>query len=68
MEWGIGGLKSKWKRLMKCFDSIKEKYNHLFKTTTLLINFLHMHFQDFKIEIFGKHHNDLTKHGGDCDY
>ncbi len=53
---------------MKCFDSIKEKYNHLFKTTTLLINFLHMHFQDFKIEIFGKHHNDLTKHGGDCDY
>jgi hypothetical protein len=28
MEWGIGGLKWKWKRLMKHFDSTKEKYNH----------------------------------------
>jgi len=39
-EWGIGGLKSKWKRLMKHFDSTKEKNSHLFKATTLLANFL----------------------------
>jgi len=24
-EWGIEGLKSKWRRLMKHFDSTKEK-------------------------------------------
>jgi hypothetical protein len=23
LEWGIGGLKSKWRRLMKIFDSTK---------------------------------------------
>jgi hypothetical protein len=23
VEWGIGGLKSKWRRLMKIFDSTK---------------------------------------------
>jgi hypothetical protein len=39
-EWGIGGLKLKWKRLMKHFDSTKEIYIHLFRATTLLINFL----------------------------
>jgi hypothetical protein len=38
MEWGIGGLKFKWRRLMKCFDSAKEKYSCLFKAITLLIN------------------------------
>jgi hypothetical protein len=53
---------------MKCFDSIKEKYNHLFRIVTLLTNFLHMHHQDFTIEFFGEHHNDLTKHGWDGDY
>jgi len=34
-EWSIGGLKSKWRRLMKHFDSTKEKHSHLFKVTTL---------------------------------
>ncbi len=34
-EWNIGRLKSKWRRLMKHFDSTKEKHNHLFKVTTL---------------------------------
>jgi hypothetical protein len=34
-EWGVGGLKSKWRRLMKHFDSTKEKHNHLFRVTTL---------------------------------
>jgi hypothetical protein len=30
MEWGIGGLKKKWKCFMKMFDSTKPKYAHLF--------------------------------------
>jgi hypothetical protein len=25
VEWAIGGVKSKWRRLMKCLDSTKEK-------------------------------------------
>jgi hypothetical protein len=41
VQWGIGKLKCKWKRLMKHFDFIKEKYNHLFIAIALLINFLH---------------------------
>jgi len=53
---------------MKCFDSTKEKYNHLFKVVMLLINFLHVHHQDFIIEVIGEHHNDLAKHGWDGDY
>jgi hypothetical protein len=41
VKWGIGKFKCKWKTLMKHFDSIKEKYNHLFIAIALLINFLH---------------------------
>jgi hypothetical protein len=68
MEWSIGGLKSKWRRPMKHFDSTKEKYNHLLRTIVLLINFLHKHRQDFIIEVICEHHNDPTKHGWDGDY
>ncbi len=68
MQWGISGLKSKWRRLMKHFDSTKEKYSHLFITIALLTNFLHKHYQDFTIEVICEHHNDLAKHGWDGDY
>jgi hypothetical protein len=47
---------------MKRFDSTKDKYNHLFKTITLLTNFLHMHRQNFTFEICGEHLNDPSKH------
>jgi hypothetical protein len=30
VEWRIKGLNRKWKQLMKRFNSIKPKYNHLF--------------------------------------
>jgi hypothetical protein len=39
-EWGIGGLKSKWQRLMKRFDYAKPKFSHLFHNATLLTFFL----------------------------
>jgi hypothetical protein len=55
VEWGIRGLKSIWRKGTKCFDSTKEKYNHLFIATTLLTNFLHMHCYDFIVEIVNKH-------------
>ena len=41
VEWGIGGLKRKWKRLMKRFDSTKPKFCVLFKSACLLTNFIH---------------------------
>ncbi len=41
VEWGIGRLKRKWRKLMKSFDSTKPRYSHLFKSRALLINFLH---------------------------
>jgi hypothetical protein len=41
VEWGIGRLKRKWRRLMKSFDSTKPRYSHLFKSRALLTNFLH---------------------------
>jgi hypothetical protein len=68
VEWGIRGLKSKWRMLMKRFDSTKQKYNHLFKATTFLTNFLHSHRQDFTIEIIGEHQDNLAEHGWDGDY
>jgi hypothetical protein len=43
VEWVIGGLKSKWRRLRKRFNSTKQKYNHLFKATTFLTSFLRRH-------------------------
>ncbi len=38
-EWGIGGFKSKWQRLMKRFDYAKPKSRHLFHDATLLTFF-----------------------------
>ncbi len=48
---------------MKYIGFTKDKYNHLFKMTTLLINFFHMCRQDFTLEVIGEHLDDLTKHG-----
>jgi hypothetical protein len=31
MEWGISGLKQKWRRLMKRFDATKPKLSHFFQ-------------------------------------
>jgi hypothetical protein len=40
VEWGIHGLKRKWKWLMKRFDSTKPKYTILFRIANILTNFL----------------------------
>lgn len=51
VEWEIGGLKQKWERLMKCFDSTKEVYIHLFQAIIILTNFLHKHHLNFTYKI-----------------
>ena len=41
VEWGIGGLKMKFKRFLKTYDNTKPKFKHLFLTGCILTNFLH---------------------------
>ncbi len=68
VEWGIGGLKKKWRHLMKRFDSTKPKYSHLFQAVTILINFLHKKCMDFTYEIIGDHDTNLATHGWARDF
>jgi hypothetical protein len=53
VEWGIGGLKWKWKKLMNYFDFTKESYNHFFQIVTIIINFLHICQLDFTFKVIG---------------
>jgi hypothetical protein len=53
VEWGIGGLKRKWRRLMKSFDSTKPIYSHLFKYGALLTNFLHRRRMELTYKVIG---------------
>jgi hypothetical protein len=50
---GDGGLKRKWRLLMKRLDSTKLKYTHLFKAATIYTNVLHRHIMDFTFEVIG---------------
>jgi len=62
-EWGIGGLKRKWRCLMNRFDSTKPKYAHLFQITTFLTNFLHRRHMDLTYEVVGDLITNPTTHG-----
>jgi hypothetical protein len=53
--WGIGGLKCKWRKFMKIFDSTKPKYNHLFKVAIILTCFLHKCHLDFIVKVISNH-------------
>ena len=41
VEWGIGGLKQKWRRLMERFDNRHPRFRHFFDASTKLTNFFH---------------------------
>jgi hypothetical protein len=53
VEWGIGRLKRKWRRLMKRFDDTKPRYSHLFESRIILTNFLPKRRMDFTYEVIG---------------
>jgi hypothetical protein len=55
VECSMEGLKHKLKRLMKIFDCIKSKSNHLLQTYVLFIKFMHKCQCDFTFEVFGEH-------------
>jgi hypothetical protein len=67
VEWGISGLKQKWKRLMKCFN-LQSPYNHLFKVVLILINFLHRSYLNFRYEIIGEHIDNLITYSWDQNF
>jgi hypothetical protein len=67
VEWGIGGMKRKWKRMMKRFDHTKTKFPIYFKTACLLTNFSHrrrmdLHTEDIRMAI------DEDDNGWDGDF
>jgi len=68
VEWGIGGLKRKWRCFMKRFDSTKPKYAHLFQATTLLIIFLQRIYMDFTYEVVGDLIANLATRGWTGDF
>jgi hypothetical protein len=47
VEWGIGGLKQKWRRLMKRFDNHMQRFCHFFEAAAKLTNFLHRRRMNF---------------------
>ena len=47
VEWGIGGLKCKFKRMMKGFDASRDKFPLMFQAAAIFTNFHHRRRQDF---------------------
>lgn len=68
VEWGIGGLKQKWRRLMKRFDNTKPKFPHLFRAACIMTNFLHRRRMDLHSENIGEQRTNVEEFGWDGDY
>ena len=67
VEWGIGGLKRKFKRLMKSFDNTKEKFPELFLAGCFLTNFIQSRRMDMRCIIVGDA-ADVGNIGWDGDF
>jgi hypothetical protein len=64
VEWGIGGLKRKWKHdLMKRFDSTIPKYTHMFQVIVILSIVLHMRHMDLTFEVVGEQNPNFITRG-----
>jgi DDE superfamily endonuclease len=67
VEWGIGGLKRKWKRFMKRFDGTKQKFPQLFQAGCILTNFFQRHRMEMNFEVLAQG-NENGDGGWDGDY
>lgn len=67
VECGIGGLKRKFKRLMKRFDNTKEKSPHFFIAGCILTNFVHCRRMDIQYIVVGDD-IDVDNVGWDSDF
>src|SRR5690242_12560453 len=64
VEWGIGGLKRKWKRLMKRFDSNRDKFPFLFRAAAILPNYIQRQRMDMRADVDGANQFSLKIMGG----
>jgi hypothetical protein len=53
VEWGIGGLKCKFRRFLKSFDNTIPRLHHRFRTAAILTNFIHRQRMNMAIEDMG---------------
>ncbi|KAG9415386.1 hypothetical protein AC1031_008828 [Aphanomyces cochlioides] len=65
VEWGIGGLKRKWRRLMKTFDATKERFPIMFTAGCIMTNFIHRREMDFTFDLLGQRDNQDAGWEGD---
>lgn len=65
VEWDIGGLKRKFRRLMKQLDTTKPKYNQLFWIAAILTNVIHWRRMDFTHDVVGEQLKPAHDHGWD---
>jgi hypothetical protein len=63
MEWGINGLKRKWRCFMKRFNSTIPKYMHFFQIIILFTNFPHRRWMDLTNEVVWDQNPNLATHG-----
>jgi hypothetical protein len=68
VEWGISGLKQKWRRFTKRYDSTRIKYDNFFMGACVMTNFLHRRRMDWSEEVIGEQQDDEDDHGWDGDY
>jgi hypothetical protein len=58
VEWEIGGLKQKWRFLMKRFDFTKPKFSHFFQIGVLLTNYFHHRLMDLTYKVIKDYNFD----------
>ena len=54
VEWGIGGVKMKWKVLRGTFPMRRWKYSKVLRCCCILTNFIHRRRNDFSIQELGE--------------
>ena len=53
VEWGIGGLKMKWKILRGTFSMRRWKFSNVFRCCCILTNFIHRRRKNYGIDDLG---------------
>ena len=54
VEWGIGGIKNKWRRFLKTFPNRRWTFELSFKAAALLTNFIHRRRMIYGVELVGQ--------------
>ena len=68
VEWHIGGLNCKVRRLTKRFDVTKPKNNRFFWAVAILTNFIHRRRIDFAHNVVGKQPKPTQDYDWEGDY